>query len=338
MGALKRSAAVAVGVVAGLGLIAAPASAAGSSIGGSGYQYFLNDAFSGSANTVFAYGDAGDDVYAGDWDGNGTDTLAVRRGNTFYVRNTNSSGSADLVFSYGDRGDTVLVGDWDGNGTDTLAVRRGNTFYVKNSTSTGVADTVFSYGDRGDTVLVGDWDGDGTDSLAIRRGNTYFVKNTMTTGRADWTFVFGDPGDTVLVGNWDGDTSAVGATTTVTTDTLAVRRGNHYYVRNSNSSGIADYDVVFGDPGDVVLVGDWAVGGVSGDYADQLAVRRGNRYVLSAELWTAEGGHDQPLPAAATVAFGDPGDTAFAAQQPYTSVLPDGRRQTLLGDGIAVRR
>jgi hypothetical protein len=244
----------------------------------------------------------------------------------------------DVVF--GDPGDEVYVGDFTnahgnptGDGRDELLVRRGNTFTIE-----GQAGRVFTYGDPGDTVLVGDWDGDGTDSLAIRRGNTYFVKNTTTSGRADWTFVFGDPGDTVLVGNWDGDTSAVGATTTVTTDTLAVRRGNHYYVRNSNSSGIADYDVVFGDPGDVVLVGDWAVGGVSGDYADQLAVRRGNRYVLSAELWTAEGGHDQPLPAAATVAFGDPGDTAFAAQQPYTSVLPDGRRQKLLGDGPAVRR
>ena len=48
----------------------------------------------------------------------------MRRGNTFYVKNTIASGVADEAFSYGKTSDTVLVGDWDGDGKDTFMVRR----------------------------------------------------------------------------------------------------------------------------------------------------------------------------------------------------------------------
>jgi hypothetical protein len=256
----RRATTVLAAAVVGLSSFAGTAEAKGSVVGGTGSDYFLNDSFTGTANTVFNYGDPADAVYPGDWDGNRTDTLAIRRGNTFYIRNVNSSGSADKVISYGNPGDTVLTGDWDGDGTDTLAVRRGNTFYVKNSISTGVADRVFSYGDPGDTVLVGDWNGDKTDTLAVRRGGQYFVKNDLNTGVADRVFFYGDPGDTVLVGHWS---------TSQTSDTLGVRRGNTYFLRYSLTSGSADKVLGYGDPGDTALVGDW-----NGDGLDTLGVRR----------------------------------------------------------------
>ena len=226
-----------------------------SAIGGSGSAYFLNDRFDGAANRVFRYGEPSDEVFRGDWDGNGTDTLAVRRGNTFYLKNTTTGGTADTVFAYGDPGDAVFVGDWDGNGTDTLAVRRGNTFYVKNSTTTGTADTVFSYGDPGDTVLIGDWDGNRTDTLAVRRANTYFVTNALATGRADYSFGYGDPGDAVLVGRW---------ASTQPGDSLAVRRGNVFYLKYTTESGDADVVFAYGDPGDTAFTGDWDGNGVDG--------------------------------------------------------------------------
>ncbi|SFL73919.1 hypothetical protein SAMN04488085_116106, partial [Geodermatophilus ruber] len=69
----------------GIGLIPAPATAKGGAVGGSGAEYFLNDSFTGTANTVFSYGDPGDTVLVGDWNGDGTDTLAVRRGNTYFL-------------------------------------------------------------------------------------------------------------------------------------------------------------------------------------------------------------------------------------------------------------
>ena len=60
----------------------------------------------------------------GDWDGDGKDTLAVRRGNIYYVRNSLTTGRADTQITYGNPGDQVLVGDWDGDGKDTFGVWR----------------------------------------------------------------------------------------------------------------------------------------------------------------------------------------------------------------------
>jgi hypothetical protein len=50
----------------------------------------------------------------GDWDGNGTDTPGIRRGNVFHLRNSNTSGVAQISFSHGSAGSPPVVGDWDG--------------------------------------------------------------------------------------------------------------------------------------------------------------------------------------------------------------------------------
>ncbi|MPV38404.1 hypothetical protein GB881_15395, partial [Georgenia subflava] len=92
-------------------------------------------------------------------DGDGIDTLAVRRGREYHVKNSISTGIADHVVAYGRPDDAVLVGDWDGDGIDTFTVRRGSTYHVKNSIAAGTADQVAVYGRATDTVLVGDWDG-----------------------------------------------------------------------------------------------------------------------------------------------------------------------------------
>jgi len=44
----------------------------------------------------------------------GTDTIGVKRGCGFYLRNTNDSGIADISFCYGLASDIPLTGDWDG--------------------------------------------------------------------------------------------------------------------------------------------------------------------------------------------------------------------------------
>ena len=77
---------------------------------------------------------------AGDWDGNRTETPGVVRGNTWFLRNSNTSGAADATFSYGDPTDFAVTGDWDGNGTATPGVVRGGAWYLRNSNSSGVAD------------------------------------------------------------------------------------------------------------------------------------------------------------------------------------------------------
>ncbi|WP_043500162.1 CAP domain-containing protein [Georgenia sp. SUBG003] len=223
-----------------------------------GSTFYLSDTFASRAETVFGYGRPTDGAMVGDWNGDGTDTVAVRRGRTFYV-NDGHDGTADRVFSYGRPGDVVLVGDWDGDGVDTLAVRRGAEYHVKNSVSSGPADRVVVYGRAGDQVVVGDWDGDGADSLTVRRGPVYYVRNSISTGVAEKVVQYGRAGDTTLAGDWNGDD----------VDTLAVRRGNEYHIKNTISAGAADRVVHFGRPTDAVLVGDW-----NGDGVDTLGVRR----------------------------------------------------------------
>ncbi|WP_180327561.1 Ig-like domain-containing protein, partial [Bifidobacterium pseudolongum] len=193
------------------------------------------------------------------------DSLGVRRGNRYYVRNSLSSGNADVEFTYGLASDQVLVGDWDGDGKDTLVLRRGNRYYVRNSLTPGHADKEFTLGLATDQVLVGDWDGDGKDTLMLRRGNQFLVYNTLGSSTVDRVFYYGLPSDVVLVGDWNGDGK----------DTLAMRRGVAYYMRNSLGSGNADTVIYYGLASDVVLVGDW-----NGNGKDTLAMRRGNQYLV----------------------------------------------------------
>ncbi|MBD8060883.1 immunoglobulin-like domain-containing protein [Oceanitalea stevensii] len=222
-------------------------------------EFHLSNTWRGSTDVAFTYGRWTDAVYVGDWDGDGKDTVAVRRGNVFHVSNAQQGGDADVVLTYGRPDDTILVGDWDGDGTDTFAVRRGNTYHVTNSLRGGDADSVFRYGRAADQVLVGDWDGNGSDTFAVRRGATYHVKNSLRGGDADVVFRYGRDGDTTLAGDWDGNG----------TDTFAVQRGRTYYVNNSLRGGDADTVVTFGRAGDEVHVGDW-----DGNGTDTLGIRR----------------------------------------------------------------
>jgi len=195
-----------------------------------------------------------------------TDTLAVRRGNTFYFQGILTDSPTDSQTDYGRIDDDVYVGDWDGDGEDTLCVRRGNTFYFQDELGSVTGEQV-DYGRIGDAVYVGDWDGDGCDTLCVRRGVTcYFQNNWDSTIGTEVDY--GRVSDEILSGDWDGDGM----------DTLCARRGNRYFFQaalNETQGSEVDY----GTAEDIVLAGDW-----TGDGCDTLAVRRGNRYYFQAEL------------------------------------------------------
>ena len=221
--------------------------------------WYLNNNFDNASDLQFEFGLTTDQRLVGDWDGNGVDTAAIRRGNAFHLLNSHSGGSADKVLTYGRAGDQVYIGDWDGNGTDTFAVRRGNIFYVQNSLNGGAADYEIAYGRSEDEVLVGDWNGNGTDTFAVRRGSEFHIRNSMTTGVADRVAAYGRATDLAIVGDWNGDKR----------DTIGVRRGTVYHLRNIISGGNADITVNYGRDSDQHLVGDW-----DGDGTDTLGLRR----------------------------------------------------------------
>src|SRR5690554_2916991 len=169
---LQRRGVIAAGLALGLVMVAAPAAGKGGELSGYGDRYRLTNGWSGETDQSFIYGRPNDRVYVGNWDGEGPDTLAVRRGFTYYFKNSLSGGEADEVVMYGRDGDVVYMGDWDGNGTDTPVVRRGDRFFFKYSLTGGEADREIIYGRPDDVVVVGDWDGDGKDTLGVRRGHT----------------------------------------------------------------------------------------------------------------------------------------------------------------------
>lgn len=125
---------------------------------GTGTFYLKNTNEAGPADLAFQYGPAnfnnsGWKQLAGDWNGDGVDTVGLYRSqiSTFFLKNTNAAGEADLVFQYGPgMGWMPLAGDWNGDGIDTVGFYNqdmsAGTFYLKNSNAQGPADLTFVYG------------------------------------------------------------------------------------------------------------------------------------------------------------------------------------------------
>ncbi len=214
-----------------------------------GFIFLRNSNTSGFADSAFFYGQAGDQPLAGDWNGDGVDTIGIYRNGTFFLRNTNGSGFADLEFPFGAPGDIAIVGDWDGDGIDTVGIVRGNAVFLRNSNTAGNADIQFNYGTATDLFIVGDWNGDGVDTVGCFRPTNGFVylRNANTTGFADIEFFYGQAGDRPVAGDWNGDG----------VDTIGIVRGNQWFLRNSNTSGFAEIQFAYGTETDIPIVGDW---------------------------------------------------------------------------------
>jgi Beta-propeller repeat len=117
------------------------------------------------------FGVAGDLPIAGDWDGDGKDSIAVFRpstGETFFTNDDVSvtttlpvtqNPSIDFVAFIGLAGDLPIAGDWNGDGKDSLGVYRPSTTEFFLSDDNINLRPVFLFGQTGDQPLAGDWDG-----------------------------------------------------------------------------------------------------------------------------------------------------------------------------------
>lgn len=160
------------------------------------------------AGTTFFFGMPGDRVFAGDWDGDGIDTLGLSRRGHVFLANTNATTVADEEFWFGTHRDIPYAGDPDGNGLDGLLLHRtssASVFYTNDIPGSLVAETAgaFYYGTFGDELFVGDWDGDGIDSPGVFRPShtTVHTRNLLDTGVADTSFRFGRAGWRAVAGN-----------------------------------------------------------------------------------------------------------------------------------------
>ncbi|MGI9621423.1 MAG: hypothetical protein ACR2PK_01200, partial [Acidimicrobiales bacterium] len=154
----------------------------------------------GPGEIRFFFGDPGDVPVAGDFNGDGCDTVSIYRPSNqrFYIinelgKNDGGLGAADFSYIFGDPGDKPFVGDFDGDGLETVGLHRESTglVYFRNSHTQGVADAEFIFGDPGDRLIAGDWNDDGAFSPAIFRpaNTTMYFRYTNTQGNADNQFV-----------------------------------------------------------------------------------------------------------------------------------------------------
>jgi uncharacterized delta-60 repeat protein len=152
-----------------------------------------------------------------------------------------------------------MVGDWDCNGVDTPGLYRQSDGYVylRNSNTPGAADIRFFFGDPGDIPLAGDFDNDGCDTVSIFRPSEarIFVINELGSndgglGAAEFDFYFGNVGDKPFSADFNNDGI----------DSVGLHResSGFVYYRNSLSTGVADDEFFYGDPGDQIIAGDWA--------------------------------------------------------------------------------
>ncbi|HSX27603.1 MAG TPA: hypothetical protein VLG25_02375 [Patescibacteria group bacterium] len=203
-----------------------------------------------------------DEVFVGDWDGDGRATYGIRRGNMYYLDN-NNDGQADWQFGFGLPTDKLLIGDWDGDGSDELGLKRGDHYYFSTDFN-GTSEIYQSFGNPTDQALVGDWDGDGRDSIGLKRGSSYYLDNNYD-GQAEIYQGFGNPSDHAFVGDWDGDGK----------DELGLKRGEWYYL-NFDYDGQAEKIFAYGSPDYKVIVGDW-----DGDGKDSIGLKHGEFYNLA---------------------------------------------------------
>jgi protocatechuate 3,4-dioxygenase beta subunit len=122
---------------------------------------------------VFRYGKAQDIALAGDWDGDGIDTIGVFRGGRWML-DMDGDGrwtDRDTYFEFGELGDIPVSGKWKGDGIDQPGVRRGDYWILDTDGDHRFteADT-WIYQPRHSSQeqpVVGDWDGDGQDQVGV---------------------------------------------------------------------------------------------------------------------------------------------------------------------------
>jgi Putative Ig domain len=164
----------------------------------------------------------------------------------------------------------------------------------------GGAINSFFYGNPGDFPIAGDWNCDGIDTPGLYRQSDGFVylRNSNTQGIADIRFFFGNPGDIPLAGDFNDDGC----------DTISIYRPSEsriYIINklgaNDGGLGAADFNYIFGNPGDKPFVGDF-----NGDGIDTIGLHR-----ESTGFVYFRQSHTQGI-ANAEFFFGDPGDRLVA--------------------------
>jgi uncharacterized protein YkwD len=187
----------------------------------------------------FRFGEAGDVLVPADYNGDGREDVAVYRP-SHGMWYISTLGN----FHFGEAGDIPVPGDYNGDGWDDIAVYRPSTgvWYISTRGN-------FAYGQAGDIPVPADYNGDGRDDIAVFRpsNGTWYLS---TRGN----FVYGQNGDLPLPGDYNGDGWA---------DMAVFRLSNGMWYISSRGN------FRFGENGDIPIPADY-----NGDRLDDIAVFR----------------------------------------------------------------
>ncbi len=159
----------------------------------------------GVADIRFFFGNPGDVPLAGDFNGDGCDTVSIYRpseSRVFIINklgaNEGGLGAADFAYYFGNPGDKPFVGDFNNDGIDTVGLHRESTglVYFRQTHTQGNADSQFIFGDPGDKMVAVEWANRGVpgpESVGLFRPSTCtnFLRYTNTQGVADETIAYG---------------------------------------------------------------------------------------------------------------------------------------------------
>ncbi len=247
-----------------------------------------------------------DDGVRPEWAPNGALILFSRDGKPFVV--PSSGGAASVLPHWGEwvvAPLSVAGFDWQPvwrapNAKHTTGLVDPSTGKWHLYNEDGLLDTSFYYGNPGDYPFVGDWNCNTIETPGLYRQSDGYVylRSSNTQGVADIKFYFGNPGDVPIAGDFNGDGC----------DTVSIYRPSNqtFYIINelgSNDGGLgaADFDYVFGNPGDKPFVGDFDADGI-----ETVGLHRESTGLVYFRNTHSQGNADNQF------IFGDPGDRLVA--------------------------
>lgn len=247
-----------------------------------GVWYTLDQ--SGGAFNATGWGQSGDRIVPGDYDGDRKIDHAVFRGGNWFILGS-ASGSFVSV-NFGLTTDVPVPADYDGDGATDIAVFRDGVWHMLESGSGGYRN--FQWGAAGDLPVTGDYDRDGRTDLAVFRGGFWYILQSESgTFRS---VQFGIAGDKPVQADYDGD---------LRTDLAVFRGGIWYFLLSINGQFRA---VQWGLAGDRPVPANYF--GTPTDAAFKLGVYRdGNWFTQSLQNASVQTynfglGSDTPVPSA----------------------------------------
>ncbi len=224
------------------------------------------------------FGNDGDGLFTGDFNGDGKADIAYSRvvdANTVKLKVAKSTGSrfkSSTTWSsdLGNQNSQYYVGDFNGDKKDDIAFSQttGNTINWKVALSTGHSfrydgTWISDLGNNGDTFYIGDFTGNGSDDIAYMRPESQTRLSWRVASskghhfiyRGKWAESMGNTDDTFKVADTNGDRRD---------DIVYVRHGNFatMAIKRANSTGRSFRTPVsltrdFGNDGDRYRIGDF---------------------------------------------------------------------------------